>query len=117
MELICTSIHVAHTQSKPLTNDITRKQIVRMPSKRHSLTLGFPQDDSASVLLFDELPTIREASARPGLERQTSASSEPFLIDLGDLASMLMPPKIVKHKGLQPSTKKYSNQRRSSCGF
>jgi hypothetical protein len=94
------------------------KKICRM-QRRHSLTLGFRQEDDdedSALMLEEEQAPRRSFPSDQLLVRQGKALSEP-LLDLGDLASIMMPPKIVKKNvgGMQPSTRKY--QRQGSCGF
>jgi hypothetical protein len=68
--------------------------------RRHTLTLGFRQEDTMEQEAEKSMQvrTSQFLRGRDILLKQLSATSEPSpAIDLGDLASLLMPPKIVRH--------------------
>jgi hypothetical protein len=76
---------------------------VQRMQRRNSLTLGFRQEEPLERGA-DEEEILRTNQCRPRgvilvlLLRQLRATSDPLpLIDLGDLASMIMPPKIGTH--------------------
>jgi hypothetical protein len=110
--------------NKSLSCKEAGEQISLLMQNRHSLTLGFRQEededeDSALVLLEEEpIPRTSIPPQRELIRRQGRALSEP-LLDLGYLASTMMPPKLVKNiGGVRPTyLRNYKHQRRDSCGF
>lgn len=74
----------------------------RMERRRNSLTLGFRQEEPLQQEEKQETKVLRTMPVTSGrdllLRQQLNTTTEPLpIIDLGDLASMLMPPKVVKH--------------------
>jgi hypothetical protein len=125
MELIGTYTP-SNKESTLSANEGEVKSIRKIP-RRHKLILGFRHDDEPITTRHqqeEEMPKLRptQLSSRPDLLKQLSASSHP-VIGLGDLASMLMPPKIVRNKNddHSESPQEYCIQRvhrrSSSCTF
>lgn len=99
-----------------VNNNVTEPKNFARMQRRNSLTLSFRQEDDSEHVVDEELPVrSREAPLQEG-STKLRASSEP-LLDLGDLASLLMPPKVVNNERYQVSSKSsyYIAQRRGSC--
>lgn len=114
MDFVGTTISIPLANTKTIDAVIAPKRIARM-QRRHSLTLDYRQEEDDAELVEEDMLVISQAPVRE-LFRQPSTCSEPLMY-LGDLASLLMPPKIVKTetKARPTSTKRY--QRRGSCSF
>lgn len=123
--------HYINTNASIQTSQLDRKlkvHSVHRMQRRHSLTLGFRQEeeniDSFSQQGEDEIVFQQKIIQDTGREHLTQLSvlSDSVVLNLGDLASLLIPPKIVKSERIQRSTtctrrcKKYS-RRRTSCEF
>lgn len=110
--------HNEQTENECHTNEAKQAKKDARMQRRNSLTLDFRQDDEEDKeLVGEEFQLRQEGTLQRELSRDLITSPEPELLDLGDLASLLMPPKIVKEQRLRQATKKKLSirQRRGSC--
>ena len=122
MNLVGRTIYVptenATIKASPLCSELARRKVGQVRGRRRSmihLDLLLHYDQCSAV---DELESTEEVSRVPKMPpfmRQSSHSSDP-LPDLGDLAFMIMPPKIVKDD-VNERKQSFPQSRRLSCTF
>lgn len=115
--VIGTTIRVpADNEPQKVVTNASGTPKLRTRRRRASLNFhpAFNLNDEAEMRKEEQpmKPLERSPSRRASNSRTTS---EPVLLSLTDLATLLMPPKIVKEEESESTMRRY--RRRGSCGF
>ena len=105
-------------KASPLCSELARRKVGLVRGRRQSmisLDLFLHYDQCSAVDERESKDEVSRVATMPPLMRQSSHSSDP-LPHLGDLAFMIMPPKIVKDD-VNERKQSFPQSRRLSCTF